>query len=148
MDRKNFLTSIGGTAACICMGGLAACVKATTIPSGSNNNLSIDLNTQLVNIGDYVVLGAIAVVRIGPGTSNSSFAVLSTICPHQGFTVQYLPDALDPTDPSEDTKGIFRCPGHGSEFTKQGNLISGLATMGLSKYPFSITNNTLVIFTT
>ena len=92
MDRKNFLGAIGSTAVCVCMGGLAACVKATTIPSGSNNNLSVDLNTQLTNIGDYAILGSIAVVRIGPGNSATSFAVLSTICPHAGFTVQYLPD--------------------------------------------------------
>jgi cytochrome b6-f complex iron-sulfur subunit len=141
MDRKNFLSAIGSTAVCVCMGGLAACVKATTIPAGSNNNLSVDLNTQLTNIGDYVVLGAIAIVRIGPGNSATSFAVLSTICPHAGYTVQYLPDPENPVS------GEFKCPGHGSTFTQQGFLLVGPATKDLTKYPFQITNNSLVITT-
>ena len=36
MDRKKFLSSIGTTAACICVGGMAACVKTSEPPAGSS----------------------------------------------------------------------------------------------------------------
>ena len=145
MDRKKFLSSIGSTAACICVGAMASCVKATSVPTNSSNSLTVDLSSQLLQVGDYLVITPVAIVRIGPGFTNSAFSVLGTTCPHAGYTVNYEPTLPDPT--AENTTGIFRCPGHGSLFEKNGNRISGPTPRGLSTIPFSIAGYTMTINT-
>ena len=66
MDRKNFISKISTSAVCVCMGGLAACVKATEIFSNTTSVLQIDLNTQLTTVGDSVSVGSVAVVEVEP----------------------------------------------------------------------------------
>ena len=136
MDRKKFLSSIGTTAACICVGGMAACVKTSEPPAGSSNNISIDLTNQLNNVGDYLVSGPYAIVRAAVGNTESSFYVLSRTCPHAGFSVDY-----------DLGLGHFRCPGHFSEFALNGSRISGAAPRGLDKLTFTVVGDKLIIET-
>ncbi len=68
-------------------------------------------------------------------TEDKGPIAISRICPHLGCTIIY-----------DDSKGIFKCPCHGSEFSKIGKYLSGPAKKGLQTLKVSQPNNALNIY--
>jgi cytochrome b6-f complex iron-sulfur subunit len=140
MDRKEFLSQIGLSSALVFAGTcLGACSKGSTgTPSPApptSVDFSINLNdanyAALKTKGGYVVVNNIIVAL---STSNTYLAV-SSICPHQGVTVQF-----------QAAQDQFFCNAHSSLFSSTGARISGPANSGLKQYNTSLSGTSLRIF--
>ncbi|RAJ06834.1 Rieske Fe-S protein [Chitinophaga skermanii] len=153
MDRKDFLSGLGISLAAVCVGGLAACSKGgddTPTPNPGNGNgngngnggnnalLSIDLNTQLKNLGDFTIANGVILIRTGAGNTAADFSALSSRCTHEGCTVATF----------NNSTSLIECNapcGHGSRYTATGSVAQGPATSSLSKKTITVANNTLSV---
>lgn len=65
-------------------------------------------------------------------------------CPHLGCTVPWKPDFT-----FRDTKGWFRCPCHGSTYTKEGGvLVEGPAPRPMDVFPLTVEDDRSIIVRT
>lgn len=112
MDRKDFLTALSKTTAFACLGCLASCVQQTEVPTNTSKQFNIDLNNHLLNIGDFIILGGITIVRIANNNIPSSFSAVNNTCTHAGYQVIYHPESTN-----------FICPGHGSVYSPDGIVV-------------------------
>jgi cytochrome b6-f complex iron-sulfur subunit len=137
MDRKNFLNSITGGLALTCVSCMmAACSKEEDNGGGGGNTptLTIDLNAQLTNVGDFVAESGIIVLRLAAGNQVSSFRAFSNVCPHEAGVISY-----------NKTTTIFTCARHGATFNQTGAVTNGPATSGMRLKVVTITGNTLTV---
>ena len=136
MDRKNFLNSItGGLALTYVSCMMAACSKEEDNGGGgSNPTLSIDLSSQLTNVGDFVAASGLIVVRLAAGNQASSFKAFSNVCPHEAGTISY-----------NKTTTVFTCAKHGATFNQSGAVTTGPATSGMSTKTVTVTGTTLTV---
>jgi cytochrome b6-f complex iron-sulfur subunit len=147
MDRKEFINSLTGglTLTCIsCM--MQACSKEeANSPSNNNNNnnnnpnptpsdilLTVNLNSQLLAINDFIIDKGVAVVRIATGNVPASFVAFSSACPHAGATISFVK-----------ASSSFNCSAHGSNFSIDGSVTTGPATSGLQKKTVEIVGTNL-----
>jgi cytochrome b6-f complex iron-sulfur subunit len=87
----------------------------------------------LAKIGGVFLVGTVkeiptALVRTG----KNSYQGLDLRCTHQGVTSKLV-------------SGTFKCPAHGSEFTKTGALKIGPAQTGLNKIKTEVVGKTVVL---
>lgn len=144
MDRKEFLSAFRVGLFAVCTGGcLVSCSKGdTTTPPGGGTgttppaglNFTVDLNSEIKNVGDSVTKNDVIVVRLASGTATSSFTAVQVACTHQGTAINF-----------STAQGNFICPNHGSKFTTSGAVINGPATSNLKKYNISISSNTMTV---
>jgi Rieske Fe-S protein len=141
MDRKEFLSSFGLGLAAICAGGcLVSCSKSDTdTPGGgvtppSGVNFTVDLNTEIRNVGDSITRSGVIVARSATGATASSFAAVQVACTHQGTAINF-----------NGSQTRFICPNHGSQFTTEGAVLNGPATRNLKKYNVAVASNTLTV---
>jgi cytochrome b6-f complex iron-sulfur subunit len=137
MDRKNFLNKFTGGLALTCVSCMmAACEKEGTTPDGGGTTaeLTIDLSSQLTNVGDFVAASGIVVVRLAAGNETTSFRAFSDVCPHEGGKVSY----------NKSTTG-FTCALHGATFNQSGGVTGGPATRGLKTKSITITGTKLAV---
>jgi cytochrome b6-f complex iron-sulfur subunit len=139
MKRDEFITTLGVGLAAVCAGCLGACSKSDGDPGPqinppSNVNATIDLNTDLKNIGDSKILSGVVVVRLATGNLPASFTAVQLACTHEGTSIAY-----------HSTQGKFICPNHGSQFSTSGDVLLGPATSALKKYTITISGTTLTI---
>ncbi len=136
MDRKNFLNSITGGLALTCVSCMmAACSKEED--NGSTNNrpmFSIDLSTQLGNVGDFLDVSGVIVLRLAAGNQSSSFKAFSNVCPHQAGIISY-----------NKATTVFTCGKHGATFNQAGIVTAGLATSNMSTKTVTVTGTTLTV---
>jgi cytochrome b6-f complex iron-sulfur subunit len=136
MDRKNFLNSITGGLALTCVSCMmAACSKEEDNGGGGPTpTLSIDLSSQLTNVGDFVAASGLIVVRLAAGNQPSSFKAFSNVCPHEAGTISY-----------NKTTTVFTCAKHGATFNQSGAVTTGPATSGMTTRTVTVTGNTLTV---
>ncbi len=142
MDRKDFISTMGFTVAAVCTGCLAACSKSGGTSGGGTGgtnppasvNFSLDLNNQLLNVGDVQVSNGVIVARIASGNTTSAFTAVQVACTHEGTSINYVA-----------AQNQFVCPLHGSTFTTSGSVVVGPATRSLKKYTITITGTTLTV---
>ena len=136
MDRKDFFNKISGGLAITCVSCMmAACSKEEDNGGGgdvSTAELTVDLNSQLTNIGDFVAASGIIVVRVAAGNQVSSFKAFSDVCPHEAGTISY-----------NKTSAIYTCAKHGATFNQSGSVMTGPATSSMKLKAISITGTTL-----
>lgn len=139
MDRKEFLEKLGGGIGLTCVACMiSACSKEdntggqTTTPTGPL--LTLNLGTQLINVGDFVSENKVIVVRIATGNNTSSFIAFDERCPHQGSPVTFV-----------NSNKTFNCSAHGSNFNADGTLKNGPASTGLTKKNLQVTGTTLTV---
>ena len=106
----------------------------TTEPVSEPVNFNIDLNAELKNIGDFKRVKDVLVLRTDVLNYATSFVALSSVCTHQGSTIEYKP-----------LQNQFVCPTHGSTYSINGEVVKGPAPLGLKKYKVTLTLNTLNI---
>ncbi len=146
MERAEFLAKFGLGVAAVCTGcALASCGSKSnnptpsggnvgvTPPAGSGNLFTIDLTSQLPNLGDSIVKSGVIVVRLAAGNVTSSFTAVQVACTHQGTTIAY-----------NENQQRFICPLHGSEFSNSGAVLLGPAASALQQYKVSIDSNNLL----
>lgn len=129
MKRKDFLSkaAVGGSLLLVSPWYFSSCSSSDDDdmdPGGGNTgNVMVDLseskNANLGDIGGYLYVGNIIVIRTG----NNSFAALSKICTHQQCTVEYDPGTNE-----------LPCPCHQSRFNINGGVLNGPASSPLKKY--------------
>ena len=138
MDRKDFLNKLSGGLAITCVSCMmAACSKEEDNGGGGGGNtptLTIDLNAQLTNVGDFVAESGIIVLRLAAGNQVSSFRAFSNVCPHEAGVISY-----------NKTTTIFTCARHGATFNQSGAVTNGPATSGMRLKVVTITGNTLTV---
>ncbi len=142
MERREFIGKVafGGSVLLAAPVLFNACSNGTDeVINDTNNNtnsgaVTIDLTNatyaNLQNVGGYVYKSDIIIVRV----SDAQYIALSSVCTHQGCTVQYS---------STDTAIV--CPCHGSKYTTLGAVTQGPATASLKKYSVKVDGNTLTI---
>lgn len=138
MKRKDFLTTISGGIASVCVACLSvSCSKDSmndpTVLRGAEL-LKIDLNIDLKNIGSFVNRGSFVVVRKSTQNLATSFNAVDLTCPHLGATVNYL-----------DTRDTFSCPKCPSIFSGDGTFLQGLGFQGLKKLEVELKGTTLTV---
>jgi Rieske Fe-S protein len=101
---------------------------------GSGNLFTLDLGTQLQNIGDSTVQKGVIVVRLAAGDTSDAFTAVQVACTHQGTSINY-----------NTGQKIFICPNHGSEFNQQGAVLLGPAVLPLQKYKVTISGTQLTV---
>ena len=148
MDRSEFLSKFGLGLVAVCAGcGLASCgskgndaspVIVGGAPSppapGSGNLFTVDLNSQLQSVGDFKVSNGVILVRIAAGDSADAFTAVQVACTHQGTAINYNAG-----------QHMFICPAHGSEFSQQGQVLVGPATLPLHDYNVTISGTDLTV---
>lgn len=103
-------------------------------PGTSGSKITLDLtlaeNSVLNNVGGSKIVQTLIVANTGGG----NYVALSSICTHEGCTVDYSSGA-----------GKFVCPCHGSSFTTSGSVVTGPATSPLASYSAVKSGTTLTI---
>ena len=136
MDRKDFLNKLSGGLALTCASCMMAACSKEDNNSGNGNTpiLTIDLNAQLGNIGDFVASAGVIVVRLAAGNQVASFKAFSNVCPHEAGTISY-----------NKATTVFTCARHGATFNQNGAVTGGPATTGMSTKTVSISGSTLTV---
>ncbi|QEK52367.1 Rieske 2Fe-2S domain-containing protein [Pedobacter aquae] len=141
MDRKEFLSAIGLTAASAVVFSCVGCSKSDNEgPSNSNNpptgvDFTIDLtaapNAALNNNGGFIYTNRIIVAK----SMSGAFLAVAQACTHEGTSVTYNSNAR-----------LFVCPNHGAQFAENGAVNLGPATVALRRYNTSLNGTTLRVF--
>ncbi|WP_304064152.1 ubiquinol-cytochrome c reductase iron-sulfur subunit [Pedobacter glucosidilyticus] len=141
MDRKEFLSAIGLTAASAVVFSCVGCSKSENEgPSNANNpptdvDFNIDLtaasNAALNNNGGFIYINRIIVAK----STSGAFLAVAQACTHEGTSVTY-----------NGNEGVFFCPNHGSKFLETGVATLGPATVALKRYNTSLNGTTLRVF--
>ncbi|MCX6194031.1 MAG: Rieske (2Fe-2S) protein [Cytophagales bacterium] len=144
MKRTQFLNTVSGGLAAVCVSCLAAACSSKdaptpNTPSGPNSNpgtntFTVNLDSELKGVNEFIAKNGIILIRTATGNTALSFLAVSSVCPHAGATVEYL-----------NTKLSFLCAAHGSTFGSDGALISGPASKGLTKLVVEIIGTTLTV---
>ena len=142
MNRRKFIYNLGSPVFAACAVCLAGCGKSADTPNNSSGsttpagtvNFTVDLGSQLVNIGSSLVQAGVIVVRLAAGNTSGSFTAVQVACTHQGISINYVSSAND-----------FECPAHGSRFTTDGAVINGPAASALTKFSIRISGNTMTV---
>jgi cytochrome b6-f complex iron-sulfur subunit len=144
MERREFVSNLGLTLALACTAGLAACSKGgsdtpdPTPPGGSTPRLSLNLTTDLPNVGDFKIAGGVIIIRTSAGNTAASFSALSSTCTHQGCTVSNF----------NNSSKLIECNapcGHGSRYSTTGAVNTGPAAAALSAYTVKVDGNALTV---
>jgi Rieske Fe-S protein len=144
MNREEFLHKLSGGLAATCVACLAAACSSEnpgpispaigSNPSGNTAGTTVNLDSELKNINDFVAKNATIIIRTASGNAVTSFLAFSSVCPHAGATVEY-----------NNSTSSFLCAAHGSTFNSNGGLVQGPATKGLTKLTVEITGATLTV---
>ena len=134
MERKEFLKLTLGLCGVTLVPAaiIESCTKQTYAPT--NVNFTLDLtataNAALNNPGGSVTQSGVIVIRTGSNT----FTALSTVCTHQGCTLNYAPAISEMT-----------CPCHGGAYDLNGNVVAGPPPSALTKYTTSLSGHILTV---
>jgi cytochrome b6-f complex iron-sulfur subunit len=136
MKRRDFLNNVR---AAIGIGGVVqtfeSCSKnegtpAQPSPSGLTIDLSSPANSALKTTGGFILSKGIFVICTAP----SAYTALSSICTHQGCTVNFNSSSKQ-----------FSCPCHGGMFDISGKVLVGPPTSPLPKYSVLVNGNNLTV---
>jgi cytochrome b6-f complex iron-sulfur subunit len=113
-----------------CTKGSSTDIGGMVSPGRIDLELSSPQNSALNNAGGWLIVQNTIIINTGSGT----YSALSSICTHQGCSVEY-----------NSTTGNVQCPCHGSEFATTGSVVKGPAASPLQKFPVSVSGNILTI---
>jgi len=142
MERNEFIKSIGLGVALVCTGScFSACGKKSDAPEPdqpppAGTGISVDLGTQLLNVGTSVVVSGILFIRTAAGNAISSFAATQATCPHQGGSLGFI-----------QSSNFIQCSLHSARYDTAGAILAqpndGGTTKALKTYALSLNGNTL-----
>ncbi|ALL06242.1 (2Fe-2S)-binding protein [Pedobacter sp. PACM 27299] len=140
MDRKDFLASIGLSAATFALINCAGCSKNSNSPSTDTSgptgidftlDLSLSANSVLNTNGGYLVSNGIIVAR----TSSGTYIAVQRSCTHESYGLVYQGSA-----------NRFYCANHGATFSESGTVTNGPASKPLNTYHTQLTGTSLRIY--
>ena len=139
MKRREALQRIvlaGGTVLLIHPALISCSEEGTDDPGGNNGSGDLIINmdeaaySALKSPGGSVIVSGVIIANTG----NDNYVALSSICTHQGCTVNYSVQT-----------NRFPCPCHGSVFNADGSVVNGPATAPLKRYTVTKEGNILTI---
>jgi len=135
MKRRVFLNNTGTALGVgIIVQTLESCSKSSVTPSQPTTGLTIDLsspaNSALKTTGGFVLSKGIYIICTAPDT----YIALSSICTHQGCTVNFNSSSKQ-----------FNCPCHGGMFDISGKVLVGPPTSPLPTYSVTVDGNSLTV---
>jgi Rieske Fe-S protein len=122
LTRRTFVATAAGAAACACLAGCASgpgggaaaeWTGPTSFDLGSGADLKEGVDPRWATSGGFFL------VREGP-----KLYAVSAICSHKAFPLTPKP-------------AEYVCPGHGSRFTRQGDVMTGPANQPLVHFGIS-----------
>jgi cytochrome b6-f complex iron-sulfur subunit len=104
MERHEFLAKLGIGLAAVCTGcSLVSCgsnpKSQDPTPNGDGNIFSVNLSSELLNIGDSKISNGVILARVAAGNSSDAFSAVQVNCTHEGTVIAYHADS-----------GIYVCP--------------------------------------
>jgi cytochrome b6-f complex iron-sulfur subunit len=134
ISRRGFMCAALATAAGVAISSPSA-EAAGAIKVLRDGRVEVNLSKfkALGKIGGAILVGNVksvptALVRTG----KNSYQGLDLRCTHQGVTSKLV-------------SGSFKCPAHGSEFTKTGAVKIGPAQSGLNKVNTEVSGKTVIL---
>jgi cytochrome b6-f complex iron-sulfur subunit len=140
MDRKEFLSAIGITAASFAIINCVGCSKKSDNPtSGVNGPSGVDLtldltasaNAALLTNGGYLASNGVIVAKTTAGT----YIAVQQSCTHESYPLIYQGGSHQ-----------FYCNNHGSAFTEAGVVKNSPANHNLTAYQTTLTGTSLRVF--
>ncbi|MCX2574635.1 QcrA and Rieske domain-containing protein [Pedobacter sandarakinus] len=140
MDRKDFLNSIGISAAAFALLNCIGCKKnepgSTADTAGPTNvsftlDLSLAANAALLNNGGSLVTNGVIVAR----TNTGAYIAVQRSCTHESYTLNYQPGS-----------SRFYCPNHGATFSESGAVTGGPTNRSLTVYNTQLNGTSLKIY--
>jgi len=140
MDRKDFLNSIGMSAAAFALINCIGCKKTNessssdiTGPTGVNFTLDLSLavNSTLLSNGGSLVSNGVIVAK----TNDGAYIAVQRSCTHESYTLTY-----------QSANSRFYCPNHGATFSEKGAVTNGPASRSLTVYNTQLTGTTLKVY--
>ena len=138
MDRKEFISLIGGGSISAFLVTCAGCSKGSdggSIGGPSSIDFSLDLssssNSALLTNGGYLAQQGVLVAR----TTNGTYIAVQQSCTHQNYPLIY--------DGSTD---VFYCNNHGSAFSEKGTVLNGPANRNLKVYNTTLSGTSLRVY--
>jgi cytochrome b6-f complex iron-sulfur subunit len=136
ISRKEFLSQLGVGASLIlvpaCLGGLTSCADNSDAMGPGAVDFTVDVSSGALSVnGGFLIKNNVIVAR----TSSGTFIAVSSICTHEGGLLAYNSGANN-----------FSCSRHGAEFSSDGMVTRGPASVRLAKYNTSLTGTTLRVF--
>lgn len=141
MDRKEFLASIGVSAASFAVLSCLGCSKSSDSSSSGTVNgptgvdftldLSSSANAALLSNGGYLVSNGVIVAR----TTAGAYIAAQHSCTHQSYGLVY-----------QGSNNRFYCNNHGATFSNSGAVTNGPASRALTVYNTTITGTSLRVY--
>jgi nitrite reductase/ring-hydroxylating ferredoxin subunit len=128
-------------------GALQACggsptspsINAPALPVITSNvtngviTLPLDASSPLATVGNAALVRASGNELLVARTGQTVAVSLTAVCTHENCTI------------SGYTEGKYVCPCHGSQYTTEGNVLSGPATRALRQFTTTISGSSLTI---
>ena len=134
MNRRNFLNNTGiALGVGIITQTLEACSKNSVVSqptAGITIDLSSPANSALKTTGGFILTNGIYIICTAPST----YIAMSSICTHQGCTVNF-----------NSSSSQFSCPCHGGRFDISGKVLMGPPPSPLPKYSVTVNGNSLTV---
>ena len=137
MDRKEFLSTIGITAASFALINCIGCSKKSDSALGSVNgpaginftlDLSLSANSVLLSNGGYLAANGVIVAK----TTAGAYIAVQQSCTHESYPLIYQGGSQQ-----------FYCNNHGSAFTEAGVVKNSPANHNLRVYKTTLTGTSL-----
>ena len=139
MNRKDFLNSMGMSAAAYAIINCTGCKKST---NGSNDNkgptnidFNLDLNSAenavLLNNGGSLLTNDVIVAK----TTAGIYIAVQRSCTHERYNLNY-----------QSNNNRFYCANHGATFSESGVVTNGPASKSLVVYRTQLTGTSLRIY--
>ena len=141
MDRKEFLKSLGFSAAAIMAVSSLSVISGCTNSAGNfapnaKADFTIDLTnsaySSLNTVGGYIVKDGVVVAH----TQNGSFAAVTVVCSHQG----------NPYVMFDGSSNSFYCPVHGARYSTSGKGLNANGRNGLKTYTVDVNGTQLHVY--
>jgi cytochrome b6-f complex iron-sulfur subunit len=140
MDRKEFLKSLGFSAAAIVavasLNSLSGCTTAGNPNPSAKADFTIDLTdpayASLKTAGGYIVKDGVVVAR----TSGGTYAAVTVVCSHQG----------NPYVMFDGNSNTFYCPVHGARYSTTGQGLNANGRNGLKTYTVDVNGTQLHVY--
>lgn len=145
--RRAFCTQACRTASLLAVGSLAGCggspsspsniISAPPLPSATATvsarvvSVTIDATSPLASVGSAAIVQTSIGAFLVAHTAQDSFTALTAICTHEACTITGF------------TNSRFVCPCHGSQFTTNGAVATGPATLPLAQFATQYANGVL-----
>jgi cytochrome b6-f complex iron-sulfur subunit len=126
-----------------CLGGIAAAGAGAAIypvytylapnKTGTNGE-KVTIPASAISPGDAKFFDFHGETGVIVRKMSGELIALSAVCTHLGCIVQWQKDKQD-----------FLCPCHGGKYTEDGVVISGPPPRPLSKLPFTVAGNSIIV---